>query len=131
MAIEPAAMPILCNDPYRASTALRVAMTLGSAALRAIAQQMVGQHAGHHRLGHRRAAQADAGIVPALGADLDLVAEAVDALHFGQDRAGGVDGEAADDVLAARDAAQDAAGMVAEEDRLAVLHAHGVGIVLA
>src|SRR5471032_2518598 len=92
---------------------------------------MVGQHAGHHRLGDRRGADADAGVVPALGAQLHLVAEAVDAAHRRQDRAGGLHGEPADDVLAGRDAAQDAAGVVAEEGRRAVPHPHLVGIVLA
>src|SRR5262245_27820293 len=96
-----------------------------------MAQQMVGQHAGDHCLGHRRGADADAGIVAALGAQFDLVAEAVDAAHRRQDRAGGLDHHAADDVLAARDAAQDAAGVVAEEDGRAVLHANLVSIFLA
>ena len=39
---------------------------------------MVGQHAGHHRLADRHRADADAGIVAALGDDLHLVAAPVD-----------------------------------------------------
>src|SRR6266849_6684037 len=104
MAIEPTAMPILCSDPYRTSTAWRAAMTPRSAALRAVAQQMIGQHAGHHRLGHWRRPDADAGIVAALGPQFDLVAEAVDAAHRREDGAGGLHDQPADDVLAGRDA---------------------------
>src|SRR5260370_39746297 len=92
---------------------------------------MVGQHAGHHRLSDRRGADADAGIVAALGAQFDLVAEAVDAAHRREDGAGGLDDQPADDVLAGRDAAQNAAGVVAEESGSAILHAHLVGIILA
>jgi hypothetical protein len=39
-----------------------------------VAQQVVGQDAGHHRLAHRHGPDADAGIVAALGDDLDIVA---------------------------------------------------------
>src|ERR671913_307896 len=106
-------------------------MPVGSAALRAMAQQVIGQHHGHHRLGDGRGADADAGIVTALGAQLDLVAEAVDAAHVVQDRTGRLHDQAADDVLPGRNPAQNAAGVVAEEGRRAVLHAHLVGIVLA
>src|SRR5689334_1102133 len=98
-----------------------------SAALGAMAQQVVGQHHRHHGLGDWRAADADAGVVASLGAQLDLVAEAVDALDVAQDRAGRLDDHATDDVLAGRDAAQDAAGMIAEEGRRTVFHAHLVG----
>ena len=77
-----------------------------------MAQQMVGQHAGHHRLAHRHRADADAGVVAALGGDFDLVAEAVDGWRGREDRAGRLDGEPRHDRLAGGDAAQDAAGMV-------------------
>ena len=40
----------------------------------AVAQQMVGQHAGHHRLADRYGTDAHAGVVAALGDDLGLVA---------------------------------------------------------
>src|SRR5437764_8644405 len=96
-----------------------------------MAQQVVGQHHRHHRLGDRRGTDADAWVMPALGAQLHFVAETVDAADGMQDRAGGLHHQPGDDVLAARDAAQNAAGVVAEEHRLAVLHAHLVGILLA
>src|SRR4051812_18979585 len=92
---------------------------------------MIGQHACHHRLGHRRGAQADARVMPALGAQFDLAAELVDAAHRVEDRAGRLDRQPADDVLAGRDAAQDATGMVGEEHRLAAPDAHLVGVLLA
>ena len=95
-------------------------------------QIMIGDHARHHRLADRHGADADAGIVAALGDDLGLVAVAVDGLARGQDRGGRLHGEARDDRLAGRDAAEDAAGMVRQEERLAVIaHAHLVGVLLA
>jgi len=39
---------------------------------------VVGEHAGHHRLAHRDGANADAGIVAALGDDLGFLAGAID-----------------------------------------------------
>src|SRR3954469_13023972 len=74
---------------------------------------MIGQHACHHRLGHRRGAQADARVMPALGAQFDLAAELVDAAYRVEDRAGRLDRQPADDVLAGRDAAPDPPGMFA------------------
>ena len=94
-------------------------------------QQMVGQHAGHHRLAHRHGADADAGIVAALGDDLGLVAVAVDGPARGQDRGGRLDREPDHHVLAGADPAQDAAGMVGEEARAVIAHADLVGVVLA
>ena len=46
--------------------------------LRAMAKQVVGQNAGHHRLAYRNGADAHAGIVAAFGRDLDILAEPVD-----------------------------------------------------
>ena len=43
------------------------------AGLRAMPQQVVGEDAGHHRLAHRHGADADAGVVAALGQDLDIL----------------------------------------------------------
>src|SRR5262245_4566627 len=129
MATETMAMLRLCTLPKRAST--RRAAIDRSATLRAMAQQMVGQHARYHRLGHRCGADADARIMAALGAQRDLVAEAVDAAHRRQDRAGRLDNHAADDLLAARDATEDAAGVVAEENRGAVLDSHFIGVFFA
>ena len=54
-----------------------------SAALGAVAQQVIGQHAGHHRLAHGHGADTDAGVVTALGHHLDLVAVDVDAAPRG------------------------------------------------
>src|SRR5829696_2840319 len=104
---------------------------LNVAADRAVAQQVVGQDARRHRFADRHAADADAGVVAAVRLDLDLVAVGVDRAHRLQDRAGRLDREARHDVLAARDAAEDAAGVVRQELDLAVLHAHLVAVLLA
>ena len=74
-------------------------------------------NAGDHRLADRHGADADAGVVPALGDDLGLLAGAVDRPARRQDRRGRLDGEARDDRLAGRDAAEDAAGVVGQEAR--------------
>src|SRR5205085_11558797 len=75
---------------------------------------------------------ADAWIVPTPGADLGLVAVAVHGTARREDRRSRLDREAADDRLAGRDATQNAAGLVRQEDRLAVVaHAHLVGVLLA
>ena len=97
-----------------------------------MAQRLVGQHAGHHGFAHRHGADADAGVVAALGDDLGFRAGLVDGLARRQDGRGRLDREARHDRLAGGDAAQDAAGMVGQEHRLAVIaHAHLVGILLA
>src|SRR3546814_1700575 len=55
-----------------------------------------------------------------------------DRLPLRQDRRGRLDREARDERLACRNAAEDAARVVGEEDRLAVIaHPHLVGILLA
>ena len=46
----------------------------------AMTQIVIGEHAGHHGLADRHRADADAGVVAALGDDLGLVAVAVDGL---------------------------------------------------
>src|SRR5216684_2896911 len=66
---------------------------LDRAADRAIAQQVVGQDASHHGLADRHGADTDAGIVPAVGFDLDLVQIGVDRAHWFRDRAGRLDRE--------------------------------------
>jgi hypothetical protein len=43
-----------------------------------MAQEMIGEHAGHHRFAHRNGANADAGIVTAFRNNLSLFAEAID-----------------------------------------------------
>ena len=64
--------------------------------------------------------------------DLGVVAVAVDGLARRQDRRGRLDREARDDRLPGRNAAENAAGVVGQKHRLAVVaHAHLVGIVLA
>ena len=74
----------------------------------------------------------DAGIVAALGADLGLGAVAIDGAARRQDRRGRLDRKTAHDRLAGRNAAQDAARMVRQKDRLAVVaHAHFIGILFA
>ena len=100
--------------------------------LAAMHQIMIGQHACHHRLADRHRADADAGVVAALGDDLGVAAVAVDRPARRQDRRGRLDGKARDDRLPGRDAAENAAGMVGQKHRLAVIaHAHLVGIFLA
>src|ERR1041385_7454050 len=100
--------------------------------LRSVTQIMVGEHARHHGFADRDRADADAGVVAALGYDLGLVAEAVDGLARGPNGGGRLHGEARHDGLAGRDAAEDAAGVVRQEARTPVIaHAHFVGILLA
>ena len=100
--------------------------------LAAMTQIVIGDDARHHGLADRHGADADAGIVAALGGDLGLRPIAVDGAPGREDRRGRLDREAADDRLPGRNAAQDAARVVREEDRLAVVaDAHFVGIVLA
>ena len=93
---------------------------------------MIGDHARHHGLADRHGADADAGVVAAVGRDLGLAAVAVDGLARGQDRRGRLDGKARHHRLAGRNAAENAAGIVGQEKRLAVIaHAHLVAVFLA
>src|ERR1700674_1127095 len=93
---------------------------------------MIGEHAGNHRFPDRYRADADARVVASFGHDLGLAAVAVDGAARGQDRGGGFYGEARDDRLAGRDAAEDPAGMVRQEPRPAVVpHADLVSVLLA
>src|SRR5947209_8889208 len=62
----------------------------------AIAEEMVGEDAGHHGFAHRDGADADAGVVPAMRLDLDLVQFRVDRAHRLEDRAGRLDRETDD-----------------------------------
>src|SRR5262249_53568888 len=87
--------------------------------------------AGHHGLADRHRADTDAGVVAAVGCDLDLVALAVDGTHRLEDRTGRLYREAHDDVLSSRDAAMNAAGVVRQEFDRAVAHAHLVTVFLA
>src|SRR6185437_14048957 len=110
-------------------TMTRQSVRIGSAALRAMAQHVVGEDRRHHRFADRHGADTDAGIVAALGLYLDLLAVRVDAFFRQEDRARRLHRETHDDVLPGRDAAQNAAGIVREELDLAVLHAHLVRVL--
>src|SRR3990167_3921496 len=77
-----------------------------SAVLRAVEQFMVGEDKRHHRLDHRRAANADTRIVAALGHDIGRLARLVHRRHRGQDRTGRLERDAHDHRLPGRDAAR-------------------------
>src|SRR5690348_15652570 len=118
------AMPRKTSTPTIAKkpTMMRQSSRIVSAAMRAMAQHVIGEHHGHHRFADGHGADADAGIVAALGLHLDLVATRVDAFLRQEDRARRLHRKAHDNVLPGRDAAKDAAGIVREELDLAVLH---------
>ena len=100
--------------------------------LPALAQVVVGKHDGHHGFTHRHGTNADAGVVAAFGAQVRLGAEAGHGGALAEDRGGRLDGKAADQRLAGRDAAEDTAGMVREESRPAIIaRPHLVGILFA
>src|ERR1700730_17828213 len=105
--------------------------TSDAAAECAMAQEMIGEDAGHHRFADRNGADADARVVPAMGFDLVLVALDIDGAHRMQDRARRLDREAGDDVLAGRNAAENAPGVVRQKDDAAIIHPHLVGVLLA
>ena len=77
--------------------------------LRAMAQGVVNEDQCEHGFGDGGGAQADAGVVSAVGGELDGVAVDVDAAARGGDGTGGLDGDVDVDVLAGADAAEDAA----------------------
>ena len=66
--------------------ALHGGRQLSLAGLAAVAEVMIGEHDGHHRLADRHGADADARIVTALGRDFGLVACGVDGAARGEDR---------------------------------------------
>src|SRR5262249_27445273 len=68
--------------------------------LPALTQIMIGNDTRHHSLADRHGANADAGIVPALGYDFALAPVAIDGAARRQDRRGGFHDEARDDRLA-------------------------------
>src|SRR4051812_49300867 len=90
----------------------------GLSHLSAVPQRLVGEHDRHHGFAHRHGADADAGIMAALGDDLGFGAGFVDGAARSKNGRGRLDRKARHDRLAGRDAAQDAAGMVGEEYRL-------------
>src|SRR5215217_3495749 len=103
-----------------------------AAGLAAISQGVVGKNAGEHGFTDRYGPDADARIVAALGADIDVLAVLIDGTALAQDRGGRLDREAGHHRHAGRNAAKNAAGVVGKKLRLAVVaHAHLVGIFLA
>src|SRR6266566_3693329 len=98
--------------------------------LPAMSEKMIGQHAGHHGLADRHRADADAGVVAALGRNVGVGALAVDRAARRQDRGGRFHREARHHRLAGGDAAQNAAGMVGQKPRAVVAGPHLVGVLL-
>src|SRR5262245_43871339 len=97
-----------------------------------LTQIVIGDHACHHGLADRHRANADAGIVASLGADLGLGTIPIDGAPGCQDRGGRLDRETANDRLSGRNATQNAARMVGKKHRLAVVaDANFVGVLLA
>src|SRR4051812_5256935 len=62
--------------------------------LTAMAEEMIRQHAGHHRLADRHRADADAGVMAAFGHDVGIGAVAVHGAARRQDRRGRFYGKA-------------------------------------
>src|SRR5271154_1753274 len=86
--------------------------------LAAMAQILVGDDAGDHRLADRHRADADAGVVAALGRDFGLAAVTVDCLAGGMNGRSGLHREARDEWRAGRNAAENPAGVIGKEFRL-------------
>ena len=99
--------------------------------LAAVAQEVVGQHQGHHGLAHRNGPDSDAGVVAALGHHVDVFTLGRDAALGREDGRGGLDREAHHHVLARGNATQNAARIVGEEFRLAAPHADFIGVLFA
>src|SRR5215472_16640004 len=122
----------LCPRPALSARILRKRPWQALADLAALTRIVIGDHARHHGFANGDCTDADAWIVAALGRDLGLGAVAVDGTARGQDRGRRLDGKARHHWLSGRDAAQNAAGMVGEKDRLTVVaHAHLVCVRLA
>src|SRR6516165_11383353 len=98
---------------------------------RAMTQQVVGEHTCHHGLTDRHGTYPHARVVPAMGRNLDLVAVDIDGAQRIEDRARRLHREPGDDVLPRRYPAEDAAGIVRQEDNLAFVDPHLVGVVFA
>src|ERR1700730_508301 len=97
---------------------------------RAMTEQVIGENACDHRFAHRNRPDADAGVVPARGRDLDLVAFNIDGAQRIEDRACRLDRKSGDDLLTSGDAAKNASGVVRQEHNAAILHPHLVGVLL-
>ena len=95
-----------------------------------MAQRVVDQHQRQHGLGNRRGADADARIVATVGFHVDRMAGLVDRAARLGNAGGRLDGDADLDVLAGRDAAENAAGVVAGKTvrcQLVTMHAAALG----
>src|SRR5262245_35975558 len=100
--------------------------------LPALTQIVVGDDACHHGLADRHRANADTGVVPPLGADIGLGTIPVNRAARSEYRGCRLDCETADDRLAGRDAAQNAARMVGRKHRSTIVaHADLVGTLFA
>src|SRR3546814_11913586 len=105
-------------------------MTAESSALGPMQQLLIGQHQRHHGLHDGYAANADAGIVTALGDDfagITLSCHGADRDQYGTGR---FEGHAQRDGLPRRNAARDPSGMIGRENRTIVARMHGNGIFL-
>ncbi len=101
-------------------------------ALTPMAQELVGENDGHHGFADGDGADADAGVMAALGDNLGFVAVAVNGFARAQNGGRGFDGKAANDLLAAGNAAENAARVVRKKLRLtAAPDAHLVGVFFA
>ena len=85
--------------------------------LRAVAQVMIHQHDRQHRLGDRRGAQADAGIVAAGGHHFDRIAVQVDGAPRHLDARGRLQAQVHHDRLAGGYATEHAAGVIGRKSR--------------
>ena len=90
---------------------------------------MIGQHQRHHRFADRYGADANAGVVPALGDDVHILAKAIHPKTRFKNGTGGLHREARHNRLAGADAAQNAAGVIGLESHQAALrHPHFIRI---
>src|SRR3546814_9692572 len=106
-------------------------MTAESSALGPMQQLLIGQHQRHHGLHDGYAANADAGIVTALGDDfagITLSCHGADRDQYGTGR---FEGHAQLDGMPRRNAARDTSGMIGRENRTIFARMHGIGIFLA
>jgi hypothetical protein len=80
--------------------------------LPAVAQQVIGKHAGDHRLANRHGTDANARVMAALGSNLRLSPKAIHCLPRLQDRGGGLYRKTRNNRLAGRDPAEYPACMI-------------------
>ncbi len=92
--------------------------------MRPVAHQRIEERHRHHRLGHRHAANANTGVVAALGDHLDIRAIHIHRTARRQDRACRFDRHPHDKLLAGGNTAKNAAIVVAGEIRAIVTGAH-------